>query len=105
MTQEQKRIKIAEACGYTDIAWLKLHAGNEGYLGTKCDGDRHRLPDYFNDLNAMHEAEKSLIGPGLGKWCEYVRHLKELCDEALHSEIHATAEQRAEAFGLTLGLW
>jgi hypothetical protein len=55
------------------------------------------LPDYLNDLNAMHEAEKVLTAD---QWFEYDR-LMPLRDP---QKIHATAAQRAEAFIKTLGL-
>jgi hypothetical protein len=66
------------------------------------------LPDYFNDLNAMHEAEKILndhqkIGYylNLALWREDTGELT----ENLYEVVHATSAQRAEAFGLTLSLW
>ena len=51
-------------------------------------------PDHFNDLNAMHEAEKVLDN---GHIIGYVQRLER---GAL-----STAAQRAEAFGRTLNLW
>lgn len=61
MNQEQKRIKIAEACG-----WAPYPSENVGAAARMFNGDvwfRHdgegtvatpsELPDYFNDLNAM----------------------------------------------------
>ena len=98
MTPEQKRIAIAEACGWKcdkrGLGWLSPH----GYYDPE--------PDYLNDLNAMHEAEKTLIRPSLyakGGWGMYLRHLSTVTDE--QHPIDATAAQRAEAFGLTLNLW
>ena len=78
MTTEQKRIKIAEACGY-----YRSH------------------PDYFHDLNVAHEAERALTDD------EYAMFRKHLCDIFGNGfrVYSATAAQRAEAFGLTLGLW
>lgn len=64
------------------------------------------VPDYLNDLNAMHEAEKTLTG----KECEqYQAELDALSSEErfLRVELdhpaeeyffHATAQQRATAF-------
>ena len=63
MTNEEMRIKIAEACGWTEIdryiGQEKMPEGllkgqNPKYKG----GKKEELPDYLNDLNAMHEAEK-----------------------------------------------
>ena len=104
MTEEQMRIAIAEACGWAEIVHHKLHAGNEGLLGTHiaADGvrDRDWVPDYLNDLNAMHEAEKSIDAGLLAK---YATELLKVCGGpmSVHS---ATARQRAEAFLKTKGL-
>jgi hypothetical protein len=54
--------------------------------------------NYCTDLNAMHEAEKTLT---VEEWSDYVEHLPSRWEEA----IHATARQRAEAFLRTLGKW
>ena len=116
---ELQRIKIAEACGWTAIqqptrsnpktiyrspdhrkyatVWVK-----GGYGGDP-------LPDYLNDLNAMHEAEKVL---NMVRRVQYSNELRRLiihrspvvsCDE--YELVHATAAQRAEAFLRTLNLW
>jgi hypothetical protein len=65
------------------------------------------LPDYLNDLNAMHEAEKVLTED---QQEQYLNNLYEVCN--LHSMINdawnlncATAAQRAEAFLRTIGKW
>jgi len=116
MTDEQKRIAIAEACG-----WKKTHTlqmGSKGkYVATyqKGRGKLHqKLPDYFRDLNAMHEAEKVLKTHPL-TWGLYCNTLGLLCGGAKSDDggifishkdaIDAPARLRAEAFGLTLGLW
>jgi nanoRNase/pAp phosphatase (c-di-AMP/oligoRNAs hydrolase) len=62
------------------------------------------LPDYLNDLNAMHEAEKVLTREQLDT---YLYELHELIGHN-HIEryaVTATAAQRAEAFLKTLNLW
>lgn len=74
-------------------------------------GDDRNIPDYLDDLNAMHEAEKVLIGDyehGENGRDASARFYDELisvttCDGFFH--IHATAAQRAEAFLRTLGKW
>lgn len=73
-----------------------------------------RLPDYLNDLNAMHEAEK-VLGD---KWMPYASKLLEITTGCgpnmplgflnggtLCAAVHATAAQRAEAFLKALNLW
>lgn len=117
MTPEAQRIAIAEACGWTD-------ADFEGMYGRPHANSmlREPLPDYLNDLNAMHEAEKTLgedqrrehawflvqIIDKFQTWAPQdfpVLHVWEmsLCDIA--DCLAATADQRAEAFLRTLGLW
>ena len=57
MTTEEKRIKIAEACGWKvedATNWFGLKLGDLPGDGLK------PIPDYFDDLNAMHDAEKAL---------------------------------------------
>jgi len=69
---------------------------------TGCDGNECRCddchPDWCNDLNAMHKAEKTIldINDGYG-W--------ELSRTECFTVWHATARQRAEAFLRTLGKW
>jgi hypothetical protein len=88
MTPEEQRTAIAEACG-----WKTGYRDPEAW---------HPLPDYLNDLNAMHEAEKGLVSL---QWVSYSRRLQTLCDESFTWPIHATASQRAEAFLRTIGKW
>ncbi len=59
------------------------------------------IPDYLNDLNAMHEAEGTLNrGSGYHETGGYGLYLV-----ALDHDVSATAAQRAEAFLKTLNLW
>lgn len=113
MKPEAQRIAIAEACGWRakdGVHWYPpgLHPA-QNVIG-------YHLPDYLDDLNAMHEAEKML------KWEDRKRYHTALADVAgfSYSEAdteeetqldwncricHATAAQRAEAFLRTLNLW
>lgn len=104
MTQEQKRILIAEACGWkrhynTDMQWRYDGDGPDDWV---VEDD---LPDYFNDLNAMHEAEKVLNIPvhmQKHAWNNYKATLETMTKG---NSFHATAAQRAEAFLRTIGKW
>lgn len=125
MTQDEKRIKIAEACGAKIITrefymadgirfgkkWARN--GNEktpcaypggGFFGYGWNEDAclSQLPDYFNDLNAMHEAEKFISDT---ERVRYGRWLHDICATSNTWPISAEPHQRAEAFGLTLNLW
>jgi hypothetical protein len=57
MTDSGKRIAIAEACGwkFSSGTWWKP----DGRYSSGWEGHEELL-DYINDLNAMHEAEKTL---------------------------------------------
>lgn len=112
MTLEEKRMAIAEACGLTVCRhgpekWE--HEGPEGdrdLVCTICRKDVRdlRLPDYLNDLNAMHEAEKVLTVPQSSAYSFALNDVLELPHAfrgSCRSEYlicHATAAQRAEAF-------
>lgn len=59
------------------------------------------LPDYLNDLNDMHEAEKVLTNEQLEVYCNILHKP----NHGVYWAIHATASQRAEAFLRTIGKW
>lgn len=92
MQPEKQRIAIAEVCGWSG-----------GFI-----------PDYLNDLNAMHEARKSLTN---NQHQHYYRALEQITSGLpydqdgsygagwLYHNINATAAQHAEAFLRTLNLW
>lgn len=126
MTNEEKRIKIAEACGWkcseTTGAWCIPACWEKRHHGSSWVSPSN-LPDYFSDLNACHEMEK-LIVTGEGWRQRLERYSSKLMsvmhetdfgriDVAFHGDMvglrymtcHATASQRAEAFGKTLNLW
>jgi hypothetical protein len=68
------------------------------------------LPDYLNDLNAMHEAEKVMPYGKLGDYLNRLVELTGYCDTKTWTKANfdlntATAAQRAEAFLRTLNLW
>ena len=63
------------------------------------------LPDYLNDLNAMHEAEKSISND---LWQCYFNQLARVTKAEQSDDrvfFCATARHRAEAFLRTLGKW
>jgi len=113
MKPKEQRIAIAEACGWT---WCNY----PDFLGTALwgwsinkafhDEDYYRcekllaakiLPDYLNDLNAMHEAEKMLEADDNHAYGCYCIDLQ----EEYGNTVHLTAAQRAEAFLRTIGKW
>ena len=111
MNPEQQRIAIAEACGWTEVEPCTCcDKVSRGYEPTPGAHKKH-LPDYLNDLNAMHEAEKVLKHE---QQIDYSRHIGKMVTSHLPASraawmdfrlINATAAQRAEAFLRTIGKW
>jgi hypothetical protein len=103
MNSEQQRSAIAEACGWKFIPEYYHGEDQPPELTTVTPDGRHLCgcyPDYLNDLNAMHEAEKVLID---GKEQVYFEDLHGVAGNLTF--YRATAAQRAEAFLKTLNLW
>jgi len=105
MKPEEQRIEIAKACG-----WTKFTPGTIQYTARRADGLWGMIPDYPNDLNAMHEAEKLLTDDQWDREEGYLDQL-EIVTGTRHmkpgaTRVHAaTAAQRAEALLKTLNLW
>lgn len=97
MSPKAQRIAIAEACGWSDFWVGEL----TGVYGSNPNGSEAAVPDYINDLNAMHEAEKMLDGLQKDDYSDFI---KSLAGTGFYP-IHAPAAQRAEAFLRTLGKW
>jgi hypothetical protein len=89
MKPEAQRIAIAEACGWK---WFQKGHPEHDVHWQSPQGDYTNLPNYLNDLNAMHEAEETLNGQQSDA---YFRRITSW----------ATATQRAEAFLRTIGKW
>lgn len=103
MTPEAQRIAIAEACGWTELDFPygrdkercpKLEAASGGRWRTQ-------IPNYLNDLNAMHEAEKIILEGSDEQWKRYNALLAMIVFPVWHAE----AKHRAEAFLRTIGKW
>jgi hypothetical protein len=106
MSPEEQRVAIAKACG-----WKKFTPDSIQYTAQRADGKWGVIPDYPNDLNAMHRAFEDM-DPWLH--IEFVRTLlstyrrrvgKERTGAANVDILHATAPDWAEAFLRTLNLW
>lgn len=128
MSPESQRIAIAKVCGWKQtqvpdglsfsepkvpkfrIMWVK----DENLITQTI-----KLPDYLNDLNAMHEAEKCLFQSKPGYYNRsYFFALVNIIYNFDPSETgwdgdarvcckvtHSSASQRAEGFLRTLNLW
>jgi hypothetical protein len=112
MTQEEKRIKLAEVAGW------KVHPKDRFIVippnSPHSVQPLSTIPDYFNDLNAVRELQAKLTSD---QQFEFVYQLNDalglvpLSSPASYKEVvlfdfaNATAAQRCEAIGKTLNLW
>lgn len=102
MKEAEQRIAIAEDQGFSNCKvfenGMMLHEkrtdgeGDSFYLETTC------IPDYPNDLNAMHEVEKGLPRSlkAEADMLTYVKHLHRMC-----SGIGELATDRPTSRGLS----
>ena len=96
MDQTKQKTAIAEYCG-TDI-----------YIDDELS---ERIPDYPNDLNAMFEAEKILTPKETEVYVLILLDMMQIphafrnLTRTYYLVMHATAEQRTEAFLKTIGKW
>ena len=96
MTPDKQRIAIAETCGIvSEDKWGSLYKTPRGIL--------RDCPDYLNDLNAMHEAEKVLDYNQMNRYQNI--ELSRFVYTGTTWICSATAAQRAEAFLRTIGKW
>jgi len=110
MTNEQINTAIARECGWTDIhdsgPWHNHTLWGYPPMKPGQGGNAYKyLPGYCTDLNAMHDAEKSLNEMNQHT---YAIHLGEVTKSDYHDDMSffcATARQRAEAFLRTVGKW
>ena len=98
MSPEAQRIAIAESVG------IRLHDGDHAPSNYTFVSD---LPDYLNDLNAMHTAEKMLTEAQFGDYYfENLKIAKGISRYTINrSMVCATSKQRAEAYLKTIGKW
>jgi len=122
MKPEQQRIAIAKACGWTAEqdsngywrAAKQKDAAVELWLSERTVWSVG-IPDYCNDLNAMHEAEKvkeMAFNSDYAYWLAHIavrdRGLEEdklNVGDGFEIALTATAAQRAEAFSRTINQW
>lgn len=130
MNTEKQTIAIAEFCGWKEIGRSGIYQNvSKGVNGCMPNGEVHKkrikmklpgansflVPDYVNDLNAMHEAEKTIENnPSLV--LKYYQTLTDMIDRnpdgtqkfgacLYWDSLHASAKMRAEAFLRTIGKW
>jgi len=102
MNNEQINAAIAQACGWTDIEECTCGFKTRGNPPWYSAHKKH-IPNYCNDLNAMHEAENVLTEDQF-KW--YTHWLEKLMPNTRYwSLLCAPASRRAEAFLRAMGKW
>lgn len=106
MKPDSQRIAIAEACGW------KVSFNGKRCIGPLDNPNLRTLFDPIDDLNAMHEAEKTMGFNVLGGHELITEYFVNLLSVVGGNEkgtwcacICATAAQRAEAFLRTIGKW
>lgn len=126
MTPRDIRIAIAEANGYEWTMEAHLESGYHSWqnFADSCGNEvlDDELPDYCNDLNAMHEVIKTLDTKQQIQYADVLCRQtgKELLDytgcyypgenpiidmEIIFLVHNSTALQRAEAYLRTIGKW
>ena len=103
MNEEKQRIAIAEECGWT------VNVDGKTVISPSGVGDRTLfaevsmiLPDYPNDLNAMHEAVMTLSNRQLDDLHTWISDTMTGTDKYMWL---LTPQQYAEAFLRTIGKW
>jgi hypothetical protein len=112
MNPEQQRIAIAEACGWKNSDHPDVMKLKHGWTMPEkwCMDPKgvlrfnHDRPNYLNDLNAMHDAEKMLAQRTTDVLGSYQLYCQVLLD-FFGSGVSYTARQRAEALLRTIGKW
>jgi hypothetical protein len=113
MTDEEMRVAIAEFCGWARVRVVQDEGNWKGQIRGRRPTDTFfgdelfEVPDFLNDLNAMHEAEKVLVTRGdLGLYCAHLRRDIQEAEGIIGScgslMVHSTARQRAIAFLKTI---
>tara|TARA_R110000737_G_scaffold309612_1_gene317979 strand:- start:1982 stop:2275 length:294 start_codon:yes stop_codon:yes gene_type:complete len=93
MDKNKQKIAIAEACGFDDSDWI--WPNGKGSRGES-------IPDYLNDLNAMHEAIMTLSNRQLDDLHTWISDTMTGTDKYMWL---LTPQQYAEAFLRTIGKW
>ena len=115
MRLDKQRVAIAEFCGYKDIALREVGDAQTGcgyydWCSGICGKGGVVIPEYINDLNAMHKAEQMMTP--MQKLNYKRKYLWDAYYDGLPVEkiplaapVDATAAQRAKALLKTIGKW
>ena len=103
MDKNKQQIVIAEACGWTvNVAGKTVYSPSGVFNRTLFAEVSMILPDYPNDLNAMHEAVMTLSNRQLDDLHTWISDTMTGTDKYMWL---LTPQQYAEAFLRTIGKW
>lgn len=118
LSREEKRHAICIACGWERSGPKGNIWKRPDWYNGPCHGsDGHVIPNWFEDRNAIAEAIRAMpvhkrvaYGPAIRKSvvAEATPDMRDLDDPKLLCDVffyEATAAQKAEAYGLAMGLW
>lgn len=122
MNTEKQRIAIAGFCGFYDFKTKTVLDGETFPIAKLKEGFKHpfdwepwvdgcySIPNYPNDLNAMHEAEKCLNQKqtfSYNQLLEMMAAKNSIKDKYPSSgyKYHLTVNEKSEAFLRTIGKW
>ena len=97
-------LKVAQSIGDNADCWFTEEMERDRRQRWRNACVVRTIPDYLNDLNAMHEAETGLKNADKDLWHNYWYNLTTVCEPS-KEYWRATAAQRAEAFLKTIGKW
>lgn len=116
LSDDELRIMVAELADWERGPEKDIRIHGLGIIASagKCwhrrgeeDNWQDNPPDFPNDLNAMNEAEKTILAKDGFRWMEYLqeccgtpRAARNVTVKHLMNEYRADARQRAEAFVL-----
>lgn len=108
MTDTDANIAIAEWRGWTHVSIHEKLGVPVGFPPT--GGEWDPIPDYYHDLNKIHEAElhfRKLHPDKIEAWCEVLMDLtpNEPDYVRILGYLSAPAPQRTRALLVMLGLW
>jgi len=116
MTPHEINIAIGKSLGFAQCP-IALSHGFPPELCYRKDTYIGELPDFYGSLDRMHEVERSVLAAD--KDWHYILNLADIVcpdfcdkDDCFHKSgiwtwlvVHATSQQRAEAYLRTLNLW
>lgn len=115
LTDEEKRVKLAEFCGWTEVRKEFVHFDGWMTLGKREGAEQvDEVPDYLNSLDAISEVEQKLSNDQHAAFGNVLQQMiydqlkSTLCEGSYHYHpvtrafISATARQRADAILMIL---